>query len=72
MGLKIGDSVKQIVPVIEGTIVDMDVDKSTSKLRYLVEKTGSDENGDDVNEQFWFFEEQLTFVAGATVEGTGV
>lgn len=53
-----GNKVRQIAPVIEGTIVDTEYDKSTKALRHLVEYT--DAEGDE--HQRWFSESELELV----------
>lgn len=58
MSFKIGDSAKQVTPVIQGTIIDVEYNKTSNQLTYLLEWT--DANGN--TQHRWFLEQELEAV----------
>lgn len=58
MALKKGDNVKQIVPVITGTIDSKRFDEDTDSFEYLV--TYKDAQGNDVSR--WFNDQEIQAV----------
>ena len=58
--MEIGNTVRLVQPVIQGSIIDTEYDKDAKQLRHLVE--WSDVAGD--GQRRWFTEAELEIVAG--------
>lgn len=62
MAIEEGTRVRQVAPVIEGTVTDVEYDKATKGLRYLVKYPDADGKKGATHSR-WFTEAELEEVA---------
>lgn len=63
MAIQIGSTVRQVAPVIEGEVVDIEYDKDNSCLKHLVQYVDSDGE----TQTRWFTEVELNETAPPVV-----